>query len=784
MKLRPLCLLVLLCVQFFPVLAQKSDLFFEHFTTEDGLSQNDVNCIIQDSLGFMWFGTNDGLNRYDGYQVREFKPSEADSNSISSNLISCLSTDSRNRLWVGTTGFGLSCYDPMTEQFINYSHDPNVPSSLVSNQVLSIHTDRNNRLWVGTVEGLNLFELTTEENGFQGSGLRNITKKLIPPSLQEIQINVIYQVDEERFWIGTEAGVFTLKNQPNGRDYLTIETIVPNLNATDIEAYDANSMLVGGSTGLFYLDMSKRDPLSGRVSPQILDARAHNQLIVHHGEVWTASTFGLSRFASSFGERLPRLQNRYVHDLRVINSLNKTVLRCIYADQNGLIWLGTNGGGVNRFDPEKKVFSHHKQQLEPGSISNDKIRSVFEDSRKNLWIGTEGGGVNFLPAGPQREDYHNFDQLGTPSYCFAIEEYEEEGIPYILMGGQAVPSLYRLRLDEIEQGVREELLTPIPEVKGSVFAILNQDNQYIWTGTYSQGLFRIPVGESEDSLAQFTHEPREPHSMSSSLIRSLMMDHAGNLWIGTGSGLNLLLADERTRAKPVFKHFFHHKSDSTSLSHDYILALHESKKQEVWIATFGGGLNKYVPGNGSEHGHFVRYTEEDGLPNNVVKGILEDEEGYLWISTNKGLSRFDPVNEVFHNYDTNDGLQSDEFSELAAYKLHNGEMIFGGVNGFNVFKADSLYNNPYRPNVVFTSFQILNTEVGVGEAYNDHVILPQSIPYSNEIRLTHDENSFSVEFAALHFSFQRPSLLEAFTHKVKVPGLRLVKVANRLEAST
>ncbi|MEL7340910.1 MAG: two-component regulator propeller domain-containing protein, partial [Bacteroidota bacterium] len=307
MNLSRLCLLVLLSGQLLTAAAQKSDLFFEHFTTEDGLSQNDVNCIIQDSLGFMWFGTNDGLNRYDGYQVTEFKPSETDSNTISSNLISCLETDSRNRLWVGTTGFGISCYDPLSEKFTNYAHDPNVPSSLGNNQVLALHADRNNRLWVGTARGLNLFELTTAENGFQGSGLRNITKKLIPPSLQGIQINQIYQFDEERFWICTETGVFMLKNQPNGRDYLSLETIAPNLNASDIAAFDEHQMLVGAGTGLYLLDLKKRDPLSGRVSPEILDPMAHNRLIVHQGEVWTASTFGLSRFARSFGERSPRL---------------------------------------------------------------------------------------------------------------------------------------------------------------------------------------------------------------------------------------------------------------------------------------------------------------------------------------------------------------------------------------------------------------------------------------------------------------------------------------------
>ncbi len=752
MNLSRICLLILCIAPFSSLTAQSLDLFFEHLTTEDGLSQNDVNCIIQDSLGFMWFGTNDGLNRYDGYNVTEFKPAETDSFSISSNLINCLETDHRNRLWIGTTGFGISCFDPSTERFTNYVHDPNVPSSLGSNQILDIHADRKSRLWVGTAHGLNLFELTTEEEGFQGSALRNITKKMIPPALQSIHINAIYQYEDNVYWILTESGVFTLQDRESSRDYLAMETIAPYIVATGIEAYNEEVMIIGGSNGLYWFDLQNRDPLTGRISPIVINPRMHNKLIVYQGEIWTTSPFGLSRYGFPEGERLPRLIKRYASDLRDLHSLNKSVLRFIYADQNGLIWLGTNGGGVNKFDPEKKVFAHYQQQLEEGSLSNNKIRSVFEDSRQNLWLGTEGGGVNFLPRSSKRDEYLSFEQLNRPSYCFAITEYEEEGEPYILLGGQSVPSLFKIRLNDAQRGIQNSQLQAIRNINSSVFALLNQDDRYIWIGTYSEGVFRMPIGQENDEKSQFRHEAREPHSISSSLIRSLIQDSKGNIWIGTGFGLNLLIAAETQNASPVFKHFFYQKEDSSSLSHNYILALHESKKGDIWVGTFGGGLNKYVPGNGTKRASFIRYNEEDGLPNNVVKGILEDEEGYLWISTNKGLSRFDPEKEEFHNYDTNDGLQSDEFSELAAYKLQNGEMLFGGVNGFNVFRADSLYSNPHLPKVAFTSFQVLNTELKVGETYNDHDILPKAISYTNEIQLLHDENSFSVEFSALHYS--------------------------------
>ncbi|MEM6344395.1 MAG: two-component regulator propeller domain-containing protein [Bacteroidota bacterium] len=752
MNLSRICFLILCLAPISSLSAQSLDLFFEHFTTEDGLSQNDVNCIIQDSLGFMWFGTNDGLNRYDGYNVTEYKPSETDSFSISSNLINCLETDHRNRLWIGTTGFGISCFDPTTERFTNYGHDPNVPSSLISNQILDLHVDRKQRLWVGTAQGLNLFELTTDENGFQGSALRNITKKMIPPALQAIHINAIYQAKENVYWVLSAAGVFMLEDRESSRDYLTMEAVAPYLIATSIVAYNENNMILGGSNGLYWFDLQKRDPLTGRISPLILDSKIHSKLLIYHNEIWTASPLGLSRYGFSDGERLPRLVKHYASDLRDLHSLNKTVLRYIYADQNGLIWLGTNGGGVNKFDPEKKVFAHYQQQLEEGSLSNNKIRSVFEDSKQNLWLGTEGGGVNFLPRDSKGNDYLSFTQLDRPSYCFAINEYEEEGESYILVGGQSVPSLFKIKLADAEKGIQSQQLQEVPTVKSSVFALLNQDNRYVWIGTYSEGVFRMPISPQTGEIVQFQHQAREPHSLSSSLIRSLMQDSKGNIWIGTGFGLNLLIAEERSNANPIFKHFFYQKADSSSLSHDYILALHESKNGDIWIGTFGGGLNKYIAGDNTQRASFKRYNEAHGLPNNVVKGILEDDEGYLWISTNKGLSRFDPEKEEFHNYDTNDGLQSDEFSELAACKLQSGEMLFGGVNGFNVFRADSLYSNPHLPKVVFTSFQVLNTELKVGETYNDHDILPKAIPYTKEIYLQHDENSFSVEFSALHYS--------------------------------
>ncbi|MGI9551919.1 MAG: hybrid sensor histidine kinase/response regulator transcription factor, partial [Aurantibacter sp.] len=314
--------------------------------------------------------------------------------------------------------------------------------------------------------------------------------------------------------------------------------------------------------------------------------------------------------------------------------------------------------------------------------------------------------------------------------------------------------------------LQESSIVPIPEISHSVFSILEDNSKNIWIGTYGGGIYRWLVEPSTGTYEKdlMRYDPANPNSISSNIIRNIYEDSHRNIWFATGNGLCKLSSQERIKAKPKFEVYKNIPGDTSSISHNYILTIYESKAGDLWVGTFGGGLNKLVPSFRDQPERFVSYSKTDGLPNNVIKGILEDEEGTLWLSTNQGLSRFDPKNEVLKNYDVNDGLQSNEFQELACLKRQSGEMLFGGINGFNAFFPENITDNSFEAETVITDFLVSNNPVQIGEVVNGRAILRESINTTNEIDLKYRENSFSFEFAALHYAAPQKNL---FAYKLE-----------------
>ena len=756
---RALKIMVLICflLQIQVHIAQPNRIYFDHITTEEGLSQNDINCILQDRNGFMWFGTHDGLNQYDGYQFSVYKPDPADPYSIHSNLIHTLAEDSLGRIWIGTAGSGISMFDPTNQRFTRCKYTPNDSTNPGGYLIRSQLVDDDQRLWVGTSEGLHVFDIQAVPQ--KGNGyLHNITAEFVPPELKSGRIEVIFQDKDHTIWIGSNRGLFhvippKIQQQPCRIEHISI---APSRNPSQIRAINQdknNRLIIATSSELLY--QTQLDAQQHPLFTLLAYGQFVNIEIDDFEQIWVTSQSGLYRFSQlQDSTGLPQLVQRYTNNLEDPHSLNKDVLRSLFLDKNGMVWVGTNGGGVNRFDPGKMTFSHFKKNLNPGSIGYNKIRSIFEDSELNIWIGTEGGGLDFLGAEKDDGAYDQFIHLPQPQNIFAIEEIHEGETKTIYFGAQHNPGLYKVRLPLKGEKNPPLVVSPIPEITSAVFAILKDHQHGLWVGTYNDGLFHMRFNATSGSpdFYRFQHDPQNVGSLSNNIIRSLMQDQHGNIWIGTGHGLNMLPHEESSSHAPTLVHFFHQENDTNSLSHNYILALYESQKGDVWVGTFGQGLNKFVPAKDHVPAHFIRYTEKEGLANNVVKGILEDAQGYLWISTNRGLSRFDPTSETFKNYDTHDGLQGNEFSELACFKRQSGEMLFGGVNGFNAFNPESFQDNSHLPEVVFTGFQVLNKPVSVGEKVNGRVILKQPISETHQLNLRHHENSFSLEFAALHYS--------------------------------
>ncbi|MBL7996336.1 response regulator [bacterium] len=718
--------------------AQELEIDFERITIEQGLSQSSINCIIQDSRGFMWFGTQDGLNRYDGYDFMVYKRSSVDTFTLSSNWITSLFEDVSGSIWIGTQGGGLNKFDRFTEKFVSYMHDPNDLSSLISNDVRSVHEDKSGTFWIGTGSGVctfdrrtGKFQRLTNGNGIekayvsaifedrigqiwfgtQGSGLYKLTKQKnrttvvhythLPDfanSLSNDFVNAIYQDNNKTIWVGTAGGLNKLLSEETG-SFISFKKNDKNPASLSFDRVqtifeDRLGMLWIGTDGGGLNCFDPRDPtrtkfVSYTQDPINLRSLSENRVFSlledKSGTLWIGTGGGLSKF-----DRKPKKFAHFKTEPYNPNSLNVSEVWCFYEDSEGILWIGTNGGGLNRFDRRTNTFSFYRNEIKNGlSLSEDRVWSILQDDGGALWIGTNGGGLNKM-------------NIGAESFT----------------------------------RYRNDAANPKSLSDNRVKALLKSRDGNIWIGTRAGGLNKLdPVSETFES---YVNDPLDPNSLSSNNIYSLYEDRDDVLWIGTfGGGLNKF--DRRTGKFTVYRN---NPKDPSSISSNGILSMCEDTNGNFWIGTQNGGLNRLD----REKGTFTNYSREAGLPNEVVYAVLEDNQGYLWISTNKGLSRirYDQAtgNMEIRNYDQHDGLQSDEFNGGSYYKNHKGELFFGGVNGFNVFLPEEVKDNSHVSPVVLTAFK----------KFDRIQKLETSVSEIKEIKLSYRENVFSFEFAALDFT--------------------------------
>lgn len=724
---------------------------FEHLTTENGLSQSDVNVIFQDTDKFMWFGTHDGLNRYDGYNFSVFKPDTKNIKSISSNLIWKIIDDDKGNLWIGTTGGGLSYFDRKTEEFINFKNNPNNVHSIASNYITLLFRDSSNRLWVGTSQGIDMTDLSKPIDSLKFNHY-NLYQNSAEPTRNSNNVSTFYEDKMHQVWIGGIYGLSKLSRDSNGDIYFqSINNLIglPTINVKAIAEDSNGNLILGTNSGLYrYSPNADKDQL------QYIQDGSYNAVSISNNHIWAGTDNGLYEFSNAIESKIPKLLNHYIYDPKNPNySLSKNAVKSLFIDHTGIIWVGVNGGGVNKLDPNSKEFSHIKKSLDEASLSNDKIRAIFEDSEQNLWIGTEGGGLNLIRKKEITKDYNKFTHLTKINRVFAIEEIELKNSKKLFIGGEYSPSLFEIDLTKTKN-ITDDDMVSISDLYSSVFSILQDKDKNVWIGTYNGGVQRWLINEDGDTFTkdQLKQIDNVEYSIANNIIRDIFQDSKGNIWFATGNGLSKLAKNQIRSKTPKFESFKNIPNDETTISHNYILTVFESKSGDIWIGTFGGGLNKMITSSNGKNVRFKTYSEKNGLSNNVIKGILEDNQGELWLSTNKGLSKFNPDTETFQNYDVNDGLQSNEFSELTAFKTKEGLMLFGGVNGITAFNSKDITSNKIKAETVFTNFSIFNKPISIGEKINGRIILPESINTIDEIELKYSENSFSFEFAALHYA--------------------------------
>jgi ligand-binding sensor domain-containing protein/serine phosphatase RsbU (regulator of sigma subunit) len=720
-------------------------LVFEHISIERGLSQSIVEGIAQDQKGFMWFITEDGINRFDGYNFRIFKHNSNDPGSLSHNELKAICIDHLGSIWVGTFYQGLERFDRETERFTHFRHDPGNPRSLGSDIVRTIVEDRNGELWVGTTGGgLNRLDRTS------GEFIHYRHDPGDPFTLSNDDVRATAVDATGALWVGTTGGGLNRLDTASGRftRYLHDLGNPRSLSSDDVRAIlqDRRGNLWVGTYGggLDRLDQESATFTHYRHDPRNpLSLGSDSVLCITEdstGTLWVGTDGGgLNRFDEQTGTFI-----RYLNDPNNRTSLSSNRVYSLFEDQSSVLWIGTYGEGLNKADLKKKNFLHFMSNPNArNSLNIDIVWSFWEDRPGNLWIGTNDGGLNRLD--PARNSFISYrhhpanpNSLSHDSVRMVIQD--RSGALWLATNGGG--------LDRFDPATgRFSHFRHNPEDPGSLSfdelrTVYEDRSGTIWVGTYGGGLDRLDSGTGR--FAHFRHDPANPHSISNNYVRVICEDESGVMWIGThGGGLNAF-----DRGTGVFTRYQNDPRNPRSLSNDYVFAIHPDKKGNLWLATYGGGLNKLDRTTGT----FTQIRRSDGLPDDAVYGILEDNAGNLWISTNSGLCRYNPASGTFRNYTVEDGLQSNEFNGGAYYKSSKGEMFFGGVRGFNAFMPDQIRDNPFVPPVVITDFRLFNKVVPIGNYEGQRGILAKSITFSPSIVLSHRDQIISFEFSALHYA--------------------------------
>ena len=791
---RSLYLLIPFLLISFTTLAQRS-VKFDKITVDNGLSQSNINWILQDEQGFLWFATNGGLNRFDGSQFKTYIHNDADSNSISNNIINhiyeddhgkiwvstqnglnvydksleiftlvkgelnssigisnnqitCTIKDNFGNYWIGTSGGGLTKYNPKSNIYITYRNIIKNPQSLSSNYITCLEKDKYGFIWIGTADnGINMLE--------PGSGklLRYVKSDINSnQSLSNNQIHTIYEDNDGDLWIGTAAGIDLLKPTKNGR----------NLNNRD-EIINFHRKVI---------------PNNSAASNSILSIYQRAS-----GLIW----FGTVDNGLGFLDKYTRAVGNFIIDPNSDFSVLSNNVTSVFEDRSGILWIGTNAG-INMIDIQSDRFTWHKRI--PGisnTFSSNNIQAIYKENNGVLWLGTYDKGLT------------KYDPLTDIFTNFLTDDF--------IIDGESIKEKNRL-LKKYDKR-KSKKLTKIQYLSHNrIYALHRDKSKRLWIGTGGGGLNVLNIGTGD--ISKFTNDPEDINSISSNNLRCIFEDTKGRIWIGTeDAGLNLY-------KKGKFTRYLSDENDIFSIGGNDIRSIVEDKNGYLWIGTFGDGLNKFDPENnkftryfhenslssnsiyslyldddsklwiGTSDGlnmldipsnRFEQFNKNSGLPSKSIYTILDDHNGNLWLSTNKGISRLNKNTHAIKNYDSEDGLQNTEFNQGAGYLTKQGEMLFGGINGYTTFSPNEIFDNLNKPEVIFTDFKILNEKVSIGSPGSP---LVRHISETDTIVLSYKDVSISFEFVALNFTDSKKNTyaykMENFENKWNYVGDR--KFAN------
>jgi ligand-binding sensor domain-containing protein/signal transduction histidine kinase len=711
-----------------PVSAQSETIRFETISTDQGLSQSTVNAILQDRQGYLWFATEKGVDQYDGYQFTTYEHDPNDPRSLSDDVVDALFEDSSGSLWIGTNS-GLDRLDPSRGALMHYPKDLTGANDLSGIPISAIGLDPLGPLVVGTSGGgLYLIDLSTNHL----TQYRHHPED--PQSLSNDTINAIYVSQEGDTWIGTDGGLDRFDAKTGTFDHpLALAANSPIPNSTPIRSIhedDRRRIWIGTDAGLILWDRAANQihtyQYDSNDSTSLSDNAVLSILEDSQGVIWIGTLRGLNQYDPTSNRF-----RRYLHDPNNPNSLSSNYIRSIFEDRSGVVWIGTSFGGLNKYARSTQKFALYK--IQPGltnNLSDNNIWSIYQDQSQNLWIGTFFSGLNKIdPTTGNITVYQN-----NPADPTSLSDNEIRAILQdrsgILWVGTEHGGLNRYDPDTgTFHQYRYSADDPTSLGSDRVFALYQDHQGTLWVGTEAGGLNRF--NSTTGTWTRYEHDAKDPTSLSDNGVRAIYQDHYGELWIGTEEG-GLNLWDDRYQPVKVYRY---DPQNPTSLSDNWVLSIAEDQQGTLWIGT-ADGLNRFNRSTQS----FTRYTVKDGLPDDTIYGILVDDTGNLWLSTTKGLSRFNPAAGTFRNYDMGDGLQGDQFNPGAFFRAANGDMYFGGSNGFNSFDPNLVKDNPIPPPVVIADVKKYNQTIQSNLTSNESIVL------------SYRDNFISFDFSALDYN--------------------------------
>lgn len=709
-------------------------IIFNKITVNQGLSHSDVNAIVQDKDGFIWLGTYNGLCRYDGKNIVTFK---TENSGLSNNRILSLHVGQDSILYIGTEVGGLNFYNPNTGK-IKPIKNASPRLSLSNNEAINaIFSDRAGNIYICSDIGISLVK--KNKDIFLKSYLIKDRKENIISACE---------LDGNRLLLGTNRGllIFNKKDQT----YTSVLRDKFNQYVNVIRKKADHDFLIGSSEGLYEYQAHKR------VINKVASVAPLSILIDKQKNIWIGSANdGLHLFDFNM-----KFRRAFKSDISTPNSISGNVIRSLYDDASGVLWIGTISDGVSTTNiTDKKIELYTIENWKKDALVQSNIITFFEDRRNILWIGTRTDGLSIMNL-KNRQIKHV--EVENKSNLKDVSAFYQDHLGALWIG--TWQGLYRVSRNQtdniwsISELKLESISTELSHSNVSIFKIIKDRDNHLWLST-SNGVYQyIPeVGNYyAGKFINYKHDPLNENSIQDNFVTDLLYDTKSKnktIWVGTRRGVSrIIVKEEKVLIEGIAL------SVSKKSAGEFVSVIHQDKKNQIWIATLGGGLHKMISALSERKPRFISYkAETHAFPTNELESLLEDEHGMFWIGGN-GIMKFNPENGKIKHYRNKDRLQSNSFKIWSAVSLTSGEMVFGGVNGFNIFHPDSLADNLIVPKVLLTGLKVFSQELQVGDKINDDIILNRSIFRTDEITLSYASNSLTFEFAALHFTSPQDNL--------------------------